>query len=59
MEHTTHKYVNYCAAWQRSFESHDEENLEILRGISKQYDSERFFQLACPGGFKIPGLEIS
>lgn len=53
-----YKYVNYCGAWQKPFESHSEENLDILRGICKQYDSEGFFQHACPGGFKIPGLEI-
>lgn len=52
-----YKYVNYCAAWQKPFESHGEENLETLRGISKQFDSEGFFQHGCPGGFKIPGLE--
>ncbi|KAF2012417.1 FAD-binding domain-containing protein [Aaosphaeria arxii CBS 175.79] len=52
-----YKYVNYCAAWQNPFESHGKENLDILRGISKQYDSEGFFQHACPGGFKLPGLE--
>jgi len=25
-----YKYVNYCAAWQKPFESHGEDNLEIL-----------------------------
>ncbi|PVH97346.1 FAD-binding domain-containing protein [Periconia macrospinosa] len=52
-----YKYVNYCAAWQDPFEGHGEENLEILRGVSREYDAEGFFQRACPGGFKIPGLE--
>lgn len=57
-EHGTYhpyKYVNCCAAWQNPC-SHGEENLKILRGVSKQCDPEGFFQQACPGGFKIPGL---
>jgi hypothetical protein len=37
-EHGTYhpyKYVNYCAAWQNPFERHGEENLNILREVSK------------------------
>ena len=61
-DHGTHhpyKYVNYCAAWQKPFDGYSEENLEIMRQISKQYDSEGFFQHGCTGGFKLPDADGS
>jgi hypothetical protein len=54
-----YKYVNYCGAWQKPFDGYSEENLDILRQVSRQYDSEGFFQHGCSGGFKLPKPSVS
>ncbi|KAI4950063.1 hypothetical protein J4E91_004719 [Alternaria rosae] len=55
-EHGTghrYRYLNYCAAWQKPFESYGEENLSFLKGVSEEVDPEGFFQRGCGGGFKL------
>ncbi|ESZ90047.1 FAD binding domain-containing protein [Sclerotinia borealis F-4128] len=47
------RYLNYCAKWQRSFESYGEENLRFLQEVSRSYDPEGLFQKGCVGGFKL------
>jgi hypothetical protein len=58
---TSHPYrfLNYCAEWQKPFESYGEENLHFLRGVSRKYDPEGLFQKGCVGGFKLGMLESS
>jgi FAD/FMN-containing dehydrogenase len=56
LEHGTghrYRYLNYCAAWQKPFESYGEENLRFLKGVSKEVDPEGLFQQGCGGGFKL------
>jgi FAD/FMN-containing dehydrogenase len=56
LEHGTghrYRYLNYCAAWQKPFESYGEENLRFLKGISREVDPEGLFQRGCGGGFKL------
>jgi hypothetical protein len=48
-----YRYLNYCAGWQKPFESYGEENVEFLRGVSKQVDPEGLFQKGCTGRFKL------
>jgi FAD/FMN-containing dehydrogenase len=52
---TGHRYrfLNYCAEWQRPFESYGEENWRFLKEVSKKYDPEGLFQKGCIGGFKL------
>jgi hypothetical protein len=45
--------LNYCAEWQRPFESYGEENWQFLKEMSKKYDPEGLFQKGCVGGFKL------
>lgn len=47
------RYLNYCAEWQRPFESYGEENWRFLKEVSRKYDSDGFFQRGCAGGFKL------
>ena len=47
------RYLNYCAEWQRPFESYGQENLRFLQRVSRKYDPEGLFQEACIGGFKL------
>jgi hypothetical protein len=56
LEHGTghrYRYLNYCAAWQKPFESYGEENLRFLKGVSREVDPEGLFQQGCGGGFKL------
>lgn len=48
-----YRYLNYCAEWQRPFESYGEENWRFLQGVSRRYDPEGLFQKGCVGGFKL------
>ncbi|KAL9622767.1 MAG: hypothetical protein Q9160_002885 [Pyrenula sp. 1 TL-2023] len=50
------RYLNYCAEWQRPFESYGEENWRFLKGVSRKYDPDGLFQRGCVGGFKL-GME--
>ena len=55
-----YRYLNYCAEWQKPFESYGMENFKFLQGVSTKYDPERLFQNACTGGFKLferPGAD--
>ena len=47
------RYLNYCAKWQRPFQSYGEENWRFLQAVSKKYDPEGLFQRGCVGGFKL------
>lgn len=47
------RFLNYCADWQKPFESCGEENLPFLQDVSKKYDPEGLFQRGCKGGFKL------
>lgn len=56
LEHGTglrFRYLNYCAGWQKSYESYGEQNLQFLRGTSKKYDPDGLFQRGFKGGFKL------
>jgi hypothetical protein len=60
LEHGTghrYRYLNYCAAWQKPFESYGEGNLRFLRGVSGDVDPQGFFQRGCGGGFKLGSWE--
>ena len=48
-----YRYLNYCAEWQRPFESYGRENWHFLQGVSRRYDPEGLFQKGCIGGFKL------
>ena len=48
-----YRYLNYCAEWQKPFESYGEENWGFMKEVSKKYDPDRLFQKACIGGFKL------
>lgn len=52
---TGHQYrcMNYCADWQRPFDSYGAENLRFLREVSRRYDPDKLFQKGCTGGFKL------
>jgi FAD/FMN-containing dehydrogenase len=47
------QYLNYAAAYQTPLESYGEENLNFLRGVSREYDPKGVFQKQIPGGFKL------
>ncbi|KAF1836151.1 FAD binding domain-containing protein [Decorospora gaudefroyi] len=47
------RYLNYCAGWQKPFESYGEDGLEFLRGVSRRADPDGLFQRGCVGGFKL------
>jgi hypothetical protein len=47
------RYLNYCASWQRPFESYGEDNVRFLQEVSRKYDPDRLFQRGCVGGFKL------
>lgn len=51
-----YRYLNYCAPWQKPFESYGAENLRFLQDMSRKYDPDGFFQKGCAGGFKL-GVE--
>lgn len=48
-----YRYLNYCAEWQKPFESYGEENWRFMKEVSKKYDPDQFFQKGCIGGFKL------
>ncbi|KAJ4324524.1 hypothetical protein N0V94_001264 [Neodidymelliopsis sp. IMI 364377] len=48
-----YRYLNYCAGWQKPFNSYGEENLEFLKAVSQKYDPDGLFQRGCAGGFKL------
>jgi hypothetical protein len=48
----TWTYLNYAAAFQDPLKGYGEETLGKLRGVSKKYDPEGFFQKRT-GGFKL------
>jgi hypothetical protein len=48
-----YRYLNYCGSWQKPFPSYGADNLEFLRGVSREYDPDGLFQRGCPGGFKL------
>ena len=47
------RYLNYCADWQKPFQSFGEENLQFLQEASRKYDPDGLFQRGCIGGFKL------
>jgi hypothetical protein len=47
------RYLNYCARWQKPFESYGEDNVRFLQEVSRKYDPDRLFQRGCVGGFKL------
>ena len=51
-----YRYLNYCAEWQRPFESYGRENWRFLQEVSRRYDPDGLFQKGCVGGFKL-GME--
>jgi len=46
-------YLNYAEKWQRPIRGYGENNVRMLRRISRKYDPTRTFQEAVVGGFKI------
>jgi hypothetical protein len=48
-----YRYLNYCGSWQKPFLSYGANNLEFLRGVSREYDPDGLFQWGSPGGFKL------
>lgn len=48
-----YRFLNYCGAWQKPFQSYGEENLRLLRQVSRRYDGDGLFQKGCVGGFKL------
>ena len=53
-----YRYLNYCADWQRPFESYGEENWRFLQGVSEKYDPQGLFQKGCVGGFKLDIVDV-
>lgn len=47
-------YLNYADSTQDVLRSYGEENVKLMREVSRKYDPEGVFQRLCPGGFKIP-----
>ncbi|KAM7189291.1 hypothetical protein V8F20_010199 [Naviculisporaceae sp. PSN 640] len=47
-------YLNYADSSQDVLASYGEENVRLMREVSKKYDPEGVLQRLCPGGFKIP-----
>ncbi|KAM7211370.1 FAD/FMN-containing dehydrogenase [Rhypophila decipiens] len=47
-------YLNYADGSQRVLESYGQDNVKLMREVSKKYDPEGVFARLCPGGFKIP-----
>lgn len=50
------RYLNYCAEWQKPFETYGEDNWRFLKEVSRKYDPDGLFQKGCTGGFKL-GME--
>ena len=48
-----YRYLNYCADWQRPFESYGAKNWFFLQDVSEKFDPEGLFQRGCVGGFKL------
>lgn len=48
-----YRYLNYCAEWQKPFESYGEVNRLFMKEVSRRYDPDRLFQRGCIGGFKL------
>ena len=48
-----YRYLNYCADWQKPFESYGGENWRFLQRVSRCYDPDGLFQRGCVGGFKL------
>jgi len=46
-------YLNYAEKWQKPIRGYGEDNVKILRKMSKKYDPTRTFQEAVFGGFKL------
>ncbi|KAM3064987.1 hypothetical protein ACMFMG_001195 [Clarireedia jacksonii] len=51
-----YRYMNYCAQWQKPFQSYGETNLRLLQETSKKYDPDGLFQKGCVGGFKLTDI---
>ncbi|KAL4769847.1 FAD-binding domain-containing protein [Aspergillus nidulans var. acristatus] len=47
------KYLNYADIAQDVFGSYGGDNIELLKAVSRRYDSGRVFQRNVPGGFKV------
>ncbi|KAI9640833.1 hypothetical protein NHQ30_010674 [Ciborinia camelliae] len=48
-----YQYLNYAASWQSPLKSYGNNNLEMLKAISRKYDPTGLFQIGVPGGFKL------
>lgn len=46
-------YLNYADKWQKPIQGYGEENVRMLKTISKKYDPAQTFQKAVVGGFKL------
>lgn len=49
-------YVNYADKSQDPLASYGSENVDRLRRVAAEYDSEGVFQTLCPGGFKVSDI---
>ncbi|MCJ1447476.1 MAG: hypothetical protein MMC23_007987 [Stictis urceolatum] len=48
-----YRYLNYCAEWQKPFESYGEDKHRFLQDTGRKYDPSELFQTACAGMFKL------
>lgn len=47
-------YLNYAdPSWQDPIASYGDQNLKLMRSVSRRYDPDGFFQIALEGGFKL------
>jgi hypothetical protein len=46
-------YLNYADKWQKPIRGYGENNVRMLRRISRKYDPTQTFQEAVIGGFKL------
>jgi FAD/FMN-containing dehydrogenase len=46
-------YLNYADKWQNPIRGYGEDNVQILREVSRKYDPKKTFQKAVVGGFKL------
>ena len=47
-------YLNYAAKFQDPIQGYGEENVRRMAQVAKKYDPNGLFQVALPGGFKVP-----
>lgn len=47
------RYMNYAYPTQEVIDSYGQENVELLRRVSRKYDPAQVFQRLVPGGYKL------